>query len=126
MPYMQFKNAAEFIIQKLRNELSPKLSYHSVAHVLDVYDAAEKIGKAETISAAEMKLVLTAAAYHDSGFLKGAKNHEEESCRIVRENLPGFDYQPNQIDYGDKNSAIAQKPFGRNFGRCRLGLFGPR
>ena len=95
---MQFKNAAEFIIQKLRNELSPKLSYHSVAHVLDVYDAAEKIGKAENISAAEMKLVLTAAAYHDSGFLKGAKNHEEESCRIVRENLPGFDYQPNQIE----------------------------
>lgn len=95
---MQFKNTGEFIIQKLRNELSPQLTYHSVDHVLDVYNAAEKIGTAENISADDMKLLLTAAWYHDSGFLKGAKGHEEESCRIARETLPGFDYQPNEIE----------------------------
>lgn len=95
---MQFKSAGEFIIQKLGNELSPKLSYHSVAHILDVYDAAEKIGAAENISADKMKLLLIAAWYHDSGFLKGAKGHEEESCRIARETLPGFDYKPNEIE----------------------------
>jgi uncharacterized protein len=95
---MQFKSAGEFIIQKLRNELSPQLSYHSVAHVLDVYAAAEKIGAAEKISAEEMELLLTAAWYHDSGFLKGAKDHEEESCQIARAVLPAFDYQPKEIE----------------------------
>ncbi|MEX8546127.1 MAG: HD domain-containing protein [Mucilaginibacter sp.] len=95
---MQFKSAGDFIIQKLNNELSPQLFYHCVEHVLDVYAAAEKIGTAENISADDMKLLLTAAWFHDSGFLKGAKNHEEESCRIARETLPGFDYQPNEIE----------------------------
>ena len=95
---MQFKNAGDFIIQKLRNELSPQLFYHSVDHVLDVYTAAEQIGAAENISAEEMKLLLTAARFHDSGFLKGAKDHEEESCRIARETLLGFGYQSNEIE----------------------------
>ena len=95
---MQFENAGKFIVQKLRNELSPQLSYHSINHVLDVYAAAEKIGAAEKISAAETKLLLTAARFHDSGFIKGAKDHEEESCRIARETLPGFDFQLNEIE----------------------------
>lgn len=95
---MQFKNAGEFILQKLRNELSPQLFYHSVEHVLDVYHAAEQIGKAEEISAEEADLLLTAALFHDSGFLKGAKDHEAESCRIARKTLPGFDYLPVEIE----------------------------
>jgi uncharacterized protein len=94
---MQFENAGRFILNKLRN-LPPHLSYHSVAHVHDVYAAAEQLGKQENISDYEMKLLLTAAWFHDSGFLKGAKDHEEESCRIARENLPDYNYKEDEIE----------------------------
>lgn len=95
---MQFKSAGKFILNKLSKELPKHLSYHSVEHIKDVYDAAQYLGKQEKISDYEMKLLLTAAWYHDSGFLKGAKGHEEESCRIAKESLQDYDYRPEEID----------------------------
>lgn len=95
---MQFEQAGKYIIDKLSKELPAHLTYHSVEHVLDVYAAAEQIGKYEDISAVDMKLLLTAAWYHDSGFLKGAKDHEEESCRIAKKALPDFGYTDADIE----------------------------
>lgn len=95
---MQFKKAGKFILNKLSKELPIYLSYHSVDHIQDVYDAAEKIGQQENITPHEMKLLLTACWYHDAGFLKGPKDHEEESCKIVRENLPLYGYKPDEIE----------------------------
>ena len=95
---MQFKKAGQFIMNKLSKELPNHLSYHSVEHINDVYTAAKQLGKQENLSPYEIKLVLTAAWYHDAGFLKGAKNHEEESCRIATEALPQFGYTPQEID----------------------------
>ena len=95
---MQFKQAGKFIIGKLSKELPRHLSYHSVDHIKDVYNAAEQLGQQEGITANDMKLLLTAAWYHDSGFLKGAKGHEEESCRIARQALPGYGYSQTDID----------------------------
>lgn len=95
---MQFKQAGKYIISKLNKELPRHLSYHSVDHIQDVYTAAENIGKLERINAYDMKLLLTAAWYHDSGFLKGAKGHEEESCRIAQLALPNFGYKEGDIE----------------------------
>jgi uncharacterized protein len=95
---MQFKSAGKYILKKLSQELPDHLSYHSVEHIKDVYDAAQQIGESEGISSYDMKLLLTAAWYHDAGFLKGAKDHEEESCRIASECLPAFGYTANDIE----------------------------
>jgi len=95
---MQFKKAGKYIISKLNKELPRHLSYHSVEHIVDVYHAAEQLGRQEGISASDMKLLLTAAWYHDSGFLKGAKDHEEESCRIAQGVLPGYGYNVAEIE----------------------------
>lgn len=95
---MQFENVGRFILNKLRLELPAALSYHSVLHVKDVYAAAEMIGRQENISGQEMKLLLSAAWFHDSGFLRGPKDHEEESCRIARQFLPDFDYTAEEIE----------------------------
>lgn len=95
---MQFKKAGKYIIGKLSKELPRHLSYHSVEHIRDVYTAAEQIGLQEGVGAADLKLLLTAAWYHDAGFLKGAKDHEEESCRIAQEVLPGYGYSETDIE----------------------------
>ncbi len=95
---MQFKKAGRFIMNKLRKELPRHLSYHSSDHITDVYNAAERLAKEENITEYETKLLLTAAWYHDSGFLTGAKDHEEASCSIAKDVLPDFDYEPNEIE----------------------------
>ncbi|MCR8560101.1 HD domain-containing protein [Mucilaginibacter sp. BJC16-A38] len=95
---MQFTQASKFILRKLKKELPKHLSYHSVDHVKDVYNSCREIGREEKISPYEMKLLLTAALYHDSGFLRGANAHEEESCRIAQESLLNFGYTAEEIE----------------------------
>ena len=95
---MLFEQAGEFILNKLRVELPAHFTYHNADHSLDVYRAAERIGKQEGINEQQMRLLLTAAWYHDCGFLIGPDEHEEQSCRIAREFLPGFDYTAVDIE----------------------------
>jgi HD superfamily phosphodiesterase len=95
---MLFEEAGEYILFKLRNELPKRLTYHNVDHTMDVYTAAAAIGKVENINTWEMKLLLTAALYHDCGYLVRDKGHEEESCGIARDVLPSYSYNSNEIE----------------------------
>src|SRR5689334_10727968 len=94
---MQFQQAKDFIIKKLSEELPPKLSYHSIEHISDVYSACERLAKEEGVTGDALLLLLTAALYHDSGFLVQLKDHEIISCDIVRTHLPGFEYNGEQL-----------------------------
>jgi uncharacterized protein len=95
---MQFQQAKEFILDKLSKELPENLTYHTLAHVLDVCNAAENIGILERITKYEMKLLLTAALFHDAGFINDSKLHEEESCKMAGRYLPGFGYTTDEIE----------------------------
>src|ERR1035437_689886 len=95
---MQFNDAKKFILKKLKKELPKHLSYHSVEHITDVYKSAKAIAKHEKVKGEDLKLLLTAALFHDSGFLQGQKEHEALSCSIAKEYLPGYDYTEEQIN----------------------------
>lgn len=95
---MQFQQAKAFILTKLKSELPARLTYHCYEHVIDVYQAAENLGELEKINANEMQLLLTAALFHDSGFITGAKDHEESSCSIARQHLPCFGYTAIDVE----------------------------
>ena len=96
---MQFERAKRYILGKLKNELRPEFTYHCFDHTIDVCNAAKTIGSSEGISPYDMKLLLTAALFHDSGFTEGGSNdHEEKSCRIVNQNLRGFNYADDEIE----------------------------
>lgn len=95
---MLFEQAGKYILKRLGNELPAHLTYHHTHHITDVHQAAKRIGKQEGISDAEMQLLLTAALYHDAGFLVGPDGHEEVSCRIAKEILPQFEYRDNEIE----------------------------
>ena len=56
---MQFQKAKAYINGRLRKELPKHLSYHSVAHVKDVYSAAERLAKAEGVRGEDLTLLLT-------------------------------------------------------------------
>ncbi len=94
----RYEKAAAYIIDRLKNELAPSLRYHNISHVMDVFEAAERIGIAENISSEQLELLRLAALYHDAGFMVQSENHEEISCDIVREFLPSAGYQDSEID----------------------------
>jgi uncharacterized protein len=95
---MQFEKTKKFIFSKLRKELAKHLSYHSVNHIKDVYSAAENLAGLEGVAGEDLTLLLTAVLFHDSGFLMQQKGHEDISCDLAREYLPGFNYSQPQID----------------------------
>jgi len=94
---MRYLEAKKYILQRLRNELSPNLYYHGLQHTLDILKSAISIGKQEKISRYEMQLLKTSALFHDSGFMVSKKEHEKKSCKLAREALPQFQFSTEEI-----------------------------
>lgn len=94
----QYQKAYDFLIPVLRTSLSSHLFYHSVQHTLSVIEATKHLAKQEKVAEQETLLLLTAALYHDAGFTRNYKNHEEASCEIARETLQQFDYHDVAIE----------------------------
>ena len=95
---MNFEQAYDFVIDALKKELPPHITYHNAEHTNDVIDAVRELCKKEKVSDRESKILETAALFHDSGFLKGYDNHESLSCEVAKEMLPKFGYTRYQID----------------------------
>lgn len=96
---MDYRAAKQFILAKLRTELSGLLSYHGLNHTLDVLKMATEICAGEGVNGRKLKLVKTAALFHDCGFVKNKHaGHEHEGCLIVRAALPGFGYSEADIE----------------------------
>lgn len=95
---MRFAEVKELMLDKLARELPANLTYHSLGHVKDVYQAAERFASLEGVAGEDLTLLLTAVVFHDSGFLKEAKEHEQTGCDIARATLPAYDYTAEQIE----------------------------
>lgn len=93
-----FEAAEAQILQRQRTELPKDLKYHNVEHIEDVLQSAVKIAQSEKASKDEIRMIRIAAAYHDSGFMISAKNHESLGCDIARATLPSFGFSPDQIE----------------------------
>lgn len=94
---MDYQKAIDHILDRLDRELPASLKYHSVDHTKDVMRSARHIATAEGIEGKDMNLLMTAAAYHDSGFLRTYARHEEVSCEIAGECLPLFGFNAEEI-----------------------------
>ncbi len=95
---MNFSEAKEYIINRLVKELPKNLFYHAAHHTFDVVKQAQTIGKSEGISNDEMFILLTAAYFHDAGFLFKYQSNESEAVKLVREVLPEMDYTQEEIE----------------------------
>lgn len=95
---MNFSEAKEYIINRLVKELPKNLFYHAAHHTFDVVKQAKTIGESEGISNEEMFILLTAAYFHDAGFLFKYQSNESEAVKLVREVLPEMDYTNEEIE----------------------------
>lgn len=95
---MDAQGAKAYILARLKKELPPTRTYHSLEHTLDVYASAIGIAEQEGVTGEGLVLLKIAALYHDSGFLQQDTAHEEAGCAIVREVLPGFGFTDRHVE----------------------------
>lgn len=95
---MEHQSAIDFIINQMRDKIPSRLKYHSLDHTLAVLKSIQSSSRRAGVNGEDLRLLLTAAAYHDAGFLNTYKNHEEESCSIARTHLPKFGFSEDQIE----------------------------
>jgi uncharacterized protein len=94
-----FERAKGYVIERLTNDLSPQLSYHSLQHTRDdVLPAAIRLGQASAIDDESALVLATAALFHDTGFLLAYDDHERYSIIVARDVLPSFGYSDERID----------------------------
>ena len=93
-----FPGAKHYALQRLERELPAGLYYHNLDHTRDdVVPAVEFLAGEEGIGEEDYYLLLTAAWFHDIGFIEKRAGHEEVSVRIASKALPGFGYTQEQI-----------------------------
>ena len=95
---MNYRAAKDFIIDKLKRELSADLTYHGLHHTLDVFDITKELCNIEAVTSREAVLLKTAALFHDSGFTINNKDHELLGCQIAQKELPKFGYSDEEIE----------------------------
>lgn len=94
-----FSHIKDHVLHKLQYGLPTYLTYHNIAHTMDVLKQCEAIARESGIKNAEDLLLLKVSAlYHDTGFLYCYKGHEEKSCEIAAQELPQFGFSPKQIE----------------------------
>ncbi len=95
---MNFTEAKDYIMDRLVNELSSDLLYHGAHHTFHVVKASNRLAIGEKINKHDYNLLITAAYFHDCGFLYQYKKNEPIAMKIAQEELPKFDYTQEEIE----------------------------
>jgi HD superfamily phosphodiesterase len=72
-----------FVSKLLRENTPPYLGYHNLDHTREVVENAKLIAKHENFTPDETNILLTAAWFHDTGYVKTYIAHEQESIAIA-------------------------------------------
>jgi uncharacterized protein len=93
-------DAAEaWVRTRLDTGLPAHLKYHCAAHTCDdVVPAADRLAGAEGIGGRDRILLLTAAWFHDLGFVVRPEGHEEIGIAMATTKLPGLGYGVEDLE----------------------------
>lgn len=88
----------KYVTGLLTKELPEGLVYHNLEHTLRVVKQVEMIGINENLSKEEMNIVKIAAWFHDVGYLKIYRGHEEVSIKFATDFLNGKGIDKEIVD----------------------------
>jgi uncharacterized protein len=89
----------DYVLSRLDKELSPKLTYHCLAHTRDdVLPAALKLAKLDSLGEADTMLLELGVLFHDFGFVEQRDGHERIGVRIARTVLPTYGIGDGELD----------------------------
>ncbi len=93
-----FESARAYALGRLERELSPDLIYHCLGHTQDeVAPAVDRLAALEKVGEEDRILLLTAAYFHDLGFIRQRQDHEQISKQFAEQVLPEFGYSAADI-----------------------------
>ncbi|EIA08252.1 Pycsar system effector family protein [Flavobacterium frigoris] len=97
------EQAEGFVLKLLKDKLSILFTYHNVNHTVNVVNAVKVLCDNEILDQFDREIVLTAAWFHDTGYINGCEDHELSSVAIVT----GFlKEEGKSIEYIDKVSSL--------------------
>jgi len=94
---IDFPKAKQYIINLLESDLSKGFLYHDLAHTLDVFKSASRLGELAGLNKYDLVLLKTGALYHDVGLIYTTFGHEQKGVEVVNEVLPSFGYSAQDI-----------------------------
>lgn len=94
----RFTEAFAYLMPQLQQRLPVYLTYHNALHTQQVIDISSLLCDAENVRSVDKELVMTAALFHDAGFLHTYADHENASCDLAKEALPKFGYSSEEIN----------------------------
>ena len=83
-----------FVIDFYGQHRDEKLHFHSLEHTINVVRKAEDIGMHMKLGDPELRVVLTAAWFHDIGYLVRLEDHEDASVALARSFFEGNPAEP--------------------------------
>lgn len=92
------KEVEDYVRELFKVKLGNEVLYHTIKHTIDVVDAIEVIGKAESISENDSEILLIAAWFHDTGHFHCCTGHEEQSTMYAKEFLEKYFYPSEKIE----------------------------
>ena len=97
----RLKIVDEYIRKLFREELPNGIKYHDANHTLHptkgVVAAASRIALSEKISEADRELVIAAAYFHDTGYIRQFGKNEPIAARMAGRILKLIGYKPGEI-----------------------------
>ena len=100
-PTPRLKVVDEYIRDLFRDELPHGIKYHDANHTLHptkgVVAAANRIAISENISEHDRELLITAAYFHDTGFIREYDKNEPIAARMAGRILKLIGYKPNEV-----------------------------
>ena len=98
----RLKIVDQYIRELFRDELPDGIKYHDANHTLHptkgVVAAANCIAISEKISDLDRELIIAAAYFHDSGFIREYGKNEPIAARMAGRILKLIGYKPNEIE----------------------------
>lgn len=108
--------AEKYVSGLLENETPEGYTYHTLAHTQDVVKNAVFIGTNEKLAEEEMNILRLAAWFHDVGYLKKYKGHEEASVEMAAKFLERHGVEENirtAVAESIRATAFPQSPESR-------------
>jgi predicted metal-dependent HD superfamily phosphohydrolase len=88
----------KYVFSLLTRELGSDYLYHNLSHTQRVVNAIKELIVGENISEVDANVLLLSAWFHDTGYIKGAENHEEASVRIATNFLEEYNIDDSIIN----------------------------
>ena len=104
-----------YVRDLLGSQLPATRTFHTVNHTVGVVRACWTLASHSGIPEPGVEVLLTAAWFHDTGYVRGGANHEQESVKIAVRFLRDFNLSPEfyfKIEGLINATRISARPVG--------------